>query len=216
MQILAHRGYWNKEIPANSEQALYAALSHGYGFESDLRDYQKRLVISHNMADRDSPRADRIFSALELQKNRFCFAINIKADGLIDALQDLLLRYHITNYFTFDMSLPQMIEYREAGLTYFSRQSEYEERPHLYEDAAGVWIDAFVEEGWITPKLVEQHLSARKRVCLVSPDLHRRPYLAFWSKLRDCFPNTDMLMLCTDHPDEARRYFCTEGGISHE
>lgn len=211
MQILAHRGYWNQEIPANSERALCTALTKGYGFESDLRDYQGRLVISHNIADCDSVSADRVFAALAAQQDRYCFAINIKADGLIAGLKDLLIRYPITNYFAFDMSTPQMIEYRAAGLAYFTRQSEFEESLLLYEDAAGVWIDAFIKEDWITPALVDRHLSEGKQVCLVSPDLHGRPYLGFWEKLRTVFPHTDDLMLCTDHPDEARRYFMAKG-----
>ena len=49
MKILAHRGCWNTEIKSNSPQAIRSALERGFGFESDLRDYSGKLVISHDM-----------------------------------------------------------------------------------------------------------------------------------------------------------------------
>jgi len=54
MRILAHRGYWNSSIGKNSPEALKTALAKGYGFESDVRDYMGKLVISHNMAGASS------------------------------------------------------------------------------------------------------------------------------------------------------------------
>ena len=51
MQILAHRGYWNEIIPCNSPMALKSAVEKGYGFESDVRDYIGRMVVSHNVAE---------------------------------------------------------------------------------------------------------------------------------------------------------------------
>ena len=64
MEILAHRGYWNSNIANNSEEALFGALKNGYGFESDIRDYMGRMVISHNIADSSSPDAESVFAEL--------------------------------------------------------------------------------------------------------------------------------------------------------
>ena len=166
MEILAHRGYWNSNIANNSEEALFGALKNGYGFESDIRDYMGRMVISHNIADSSSPDAESVFAELARYGDKYCFAINIKADGLKALLMELLGKYGINNYFTFDMSVPQMIEYSEMNIRFFTRQSEYEKNPVMYDQAAGVWIDAFFDDSWITEKLLQDHLTNGKRSAL--------------------------------------------------
>lgn len=207
MKILAHRGYWNDRILSNSLDAIRAALEKGYGFESDIRDYQGQLVISHNMADAQSPDAETVFQMMHQYQDAQCFAINVKADDLKQPLMTLLKKYQLENYFTFDMSFPQMLEYRAAGLRYFTRQSEYEAEQLLYSDAAGVWVDGFESTDWITEELISNHQKNGKTVCLVSPDLHHREYLPFWEWLRQCAVDVDAVMLCTDYPDEARAFF---------
>jgi hypothetical protein len=207
MIILSHRGYWNESITSNSLQAFSASLEARFGFESDIRDYNGEMVISHNIADESCPKAELVFKMLHEYQDRYCFAINIKADGLKDMLADFLMQNQIQNYFTFDMSVPQMIEYREKGITYFARQSEVELAPVMYEHAAGVWIDAFFEDSWITEKLLGDHLSAGKKVCLVSPDLHKREQMPFWTRLRDLDLDFSQVMLCTDMPNQAQKFF---------
>ena len=208
MDILAHRGYWNAEIERNSLLALRTALKRGYGFESDVRDYNGKLVISHNIAVASSPEAEEIFRCLAENKDRYCFAINIKADGLKDLLMEYITRYQITNYFLFDMSVPQMIEFDEMGLRYFTRQSEVEPVPCMYDRAAGVWIDGFWGTLWITEELLKGHIENKKEVCIVSPDLHgRTDYRDFWEQLKNYQIDFSKVMLCTDHPDEAGAFF---------
>lgn len=207
MKILSHRGYWNKFILANSPMALRTSLEKGFGFESDVRDYFGDMVISHNIADASCQKAEEVFSWLHEFQDQYCFAINIKADGLKDILKNYLDKYSISNYFLFDMSVPQMVEFRELGLRYFTRQSEVEPIPCLYEEAAGVWIDGFWNTDWITPKIILDHINKGKEVCLVSPDLHGNSYMEFWSRLKQMNYENDKLILCTDHPNEAREFF---------
>lgn len=208
MKILAHRGYWNDIIPPNSPQAIRAALKHGYGFESDVRDYVGRMVVSHNIADHDSQDAEEVFRWLAEFKDRYCFAINIKADGLKEILKSFIEEYDISNYFLFDMSVPQMIEFRDKGLTYFTRQSEVEPDPIMYEDAAGVWIDGFWSTDWITEELLDKHTANGKKICIVSPDLHQNnDYHSFWEILAGYKIDHSGMMLCTDHPDEAKAFW---------
>lgn len=208
MNILAHRGYWNTEIERNSQLALRTALEKGYGFESDVRDYNGKLVISHNIAEDSSLAAEEVFRWLAENDDRYCFAINIKADGLKDLLMEYITRYQITNYFLFDMSVPQMVEFDEMGLRYFTRQSEVEPTPCMYDRAAGVWIDGFWGTSWITEELLRDHIKNVKEICIVSPDLHgREDYKNFWEQLKNYRINFSKVMLCTDHPDEARIFF---------
>lgn len=207
MNILAHRGCWNEIVKSNSPQALRSALEHGFGFESDLRDYCGELVISHNIADALCQKAEKIFQWLREFNDQYCFAINIKADGMKELLVKDLERHQIKNYFTFDMSAPQMVEFCQQGLVYFTRQSEIEPVPIMYKDAAGVWIDSFYDDDWITAELLDQHITCGKKVCIVSPDLHKRPHLDFWMRLLRFDVNFDKVMLCTDYPLEAADVF---------
>jgi hypothetical protein len=149
-----------------------------------------------------------VFEWLQEFQDKYCFAINIKADGLKDILKSYFEKYHIANYFLFDMSVPQMVEFRELGLHYFTRQSEVEPEPCMYQDAAGVWIDGFWSTDWIDEKLLRQHLENGKEVCLVSPDLHGdREYRKFWERLKSYHLEFEKVILCTDYPEEAKEFF---------
>lgn len=208
MRILAHRGYWNENIEKNSPKALRTALEKGFGFESDVRDYMERMVISHNIATANSQDAEEVFKWLHEFNDEYCFAINIKADGLKDILKNFFIKYSVSNYFLFDMSIPQMVEFNEMGLKFFTRQSEVEPNPNMYNEAAGIWIDGFWGTHWITKELLDGHVNNGKEVCLVSPDLHgKKDYKGFWKKLLDDGIDLDKVILCTDHPEEARRFF---------
>lgn len=207
MIILAHRGYWNAGIQGNTPDAIRHALEQGFGFESDIRDYMGELVISHNIANAGCQKAEEVFRWLAEFQDKYCFAINIKADGLKDMLAKLLKKYEISNYFTFDMSVPQMVEYTEMGFTYFTRQSEVEPEPIMYDCSAGVWIDGFWSTDWITEELLQRHIANGKKVCIVSPELHKREYMLFWKKIKLFDLEQSKIFLCTDRPDEAVEYF---------
>lgn len=208
MKILAHRGFWHNEIEKNTLVAFDRALTSGFGLELDIRDFCGKLVISHNIPDENSPIAESILSKLSYYQNKSAFAINIKSDGLKNKLKKYIDEYVIKNYFLFDMSIPQMIEFAEMGLRYFTRRSEVEVIPVMYDKAAGVWIDGFWRTDWIKEDLLNQFIRDGKEVCLVSPELHKREYRKFWEFLKYLDVNFEQVMLCTDYPNEARDYFC--------
>ena len=205
MKILCHRGLWHVPDEKNSLVALTRAVENGFGFESDVRDYRGRLVISHDIADENSPALEDVLKLLAAAGDEFCFAINIKADGLTNALKSSLEKYSLANFFVFDMSVPQMLWYRDAGLKFFTRQSEYEQVPVLYEDAAGVWLDMFTRDDWFAASLIENHLSHAKTVCVVSSELHGREPQKLWARLKTV--DSPNLYLCTDLPTQAEKFF---------
>lgn len=135
-------------------------------------------------------------------------ALNIKSDGLQELLKYKITQYALENYFIFDMSVPDALEYIKCGLNVFTRQSEYEQIPSFYAEAKGVWLDEF-HGHWICLDVIEEHFSHHKQICIVSPDLHGRSYLQEWQEYKNWqakFPNRH-LMLCTDRVEEARRFF---------
>lgn len=187
---------------------MRTALEKGFGVESDVRDSLRRLVISHDISDSKCLDAEKIFELLREFEDSFCFAINIKADGLKNLLKNLIENYNISNYFLFDMSIPQMIEFQELGLRFFTRQSEVEPYPNMLDKAAGLWIDGFYNTDWITENLLSQYIKNDKEICLVSPELHGRiNYKDFWERIKNFRIDFSKIMLCTDRPDEARCFF---------
>lgn len=207
MIILSHRGYWKTALEKNTLAAFDRSFSMGFGTETDLRDRDGELAISHDPALKDALPAEVFFSAYSQHHHDLPLALNIKADGLQKLLAAVLLKYQIQNYFVFDMSVPDMISYINIGLNVFTRQSDYEQSPVLYEKSKGVWVDCFGVD-WVDEATIENHLKNGKQVCLVSPELHGRHYEVFWERLlkMPVVTGTDVI-LCTDYPEQARKYF---------
>lgn len=207
MEIISHRGSWKTAKEKNKLSAFKRAFESGFGVETDIRDFKGELVISHDIADDKCMRVEEFFRLYSKIDPDLLLALNIKADGLHDILKALLNEYRVKKYFVFDMSVPDTLNYLKHNINVFSRQSEYEAVPSFYREAKGVWIDCFQKE-WVDEAVIAGHLKKEKRVCLVSPELHKREYLPFWRKLLNMeMINDNRLMLCTDHPEEARRFF---------
>lgn len=211
MIILSHRGLWYKEAERNSCKAFERAFSKGFGIETDIRDYRGNLVISHDIANKRSMLLDTLFQLyISINKSLF-IAINIKADGLQEKLKELILKYGIENYWVFDMAVPDALQCISYEMNVFTRESEYETIPSFYEESYGVWMDEF-ESHWITWTKIDQHISRDKKVCIVSPELHKRTYLDVWQGYKDYVTHyrqntAERLFLCTDYPEQARSFF---------
>ena len=206
MQIISHRGLWyDFAKESNQRIAFERSFDKGFGTETDLRDICGKIVISHNM-----PEGDEItFSELlELMDGRTLpLALNIKADGMIDEIKKILTHYEHTNYFTFDMSIPDMVVQMNKNVCVYTGCSDILNPPVLLGKAQGVWLDSFNSE-WFDENIVKGYLLQEKKVCIVSADLHQRDVLEQWDKIKNfsCLLDNN-IMLCTDEPEQAKNYF---------
>ncbi|MDE8348724.1 MAG: hypothetical protein POG74_04470 [Acidocella sp.] len=203
--ILSHRGYWKDAAEKNLPVAFQRSFELGFGTETDVRDVAGSLVISHDM-----PRGDELSlqAMLDILAGRdLPMAMNIKADGLAVPLMQAMAAQGLTRWFTFDMSVPEMLVQLRLGLPVFTRASEYERQPACYDRAAGVWVDDF-GANWVRPAAIRAFLADGKQVCVVSPELHKRDPEGLWQALRQAgLAGAPGLMLCSDIPEAAVEFF---------
>jgi glycerophosphoryl diester phosphodiesterase len=207
MEIISHRGYWREIQEKNTKTAFIRSFEKGYGTETDLRDFNGEIVISHDIPNDNAILLSDFFKIYKSSGKSEKLALNIKSDGLQKKLLSELINYQIANYFVFDMSIPDTIGYINDNINFFSRQSEHELNPVFYDKCKGVWLDAF-EGIWYESKLILEHLKNNKQVALVSPELHKRDTSDLWKMLKSNNIHLEKdLILCTDHPEEAFNYF---------
>jgi len=208
MEILSHRGYWRQPDEKNRMPAIQRSFACKFGVEFDVRDYNGELVVSHDIPGVPFLTLEKVLDQHNLHPNESTMAINIKADGLQIKLRELLMKYDVTNYFVFDMSVPDGLLYIREGFNVFTRQSEYEDQPSFYDFSAGIWMDEF-DGHWIKEDVINRHLSNRKKICIVSPELHGRDCTEEWEHYKSIENNIGRgnLMICTDYPAKAMEYF---------
>jgi glycerophosphoryl diester phosphodiesterase len=203
MKILSHRGFWRTLDEKNTQEAIERSVRSGFGTETDVRDRAGRLILSHDPPVGNEMAWQNVIDAFAGQG--LTLAVNVKADGLSALLSDAFAGTGI-DWFAFDMSGPETYRYAKAGIPFFARHSDIEPEPILYDQAAGIWLDAF-ESIWFDSQTIERHVARGKRVCIVSPELHGRPHEALWTWLKVA-QLPDQVMLCTDLPEEAQAVFC--------
>lgn len=206
MKILSHRGYWKEASEKNSVTAFLRSFNLNFGTETDLRDQNGEIVISHDIPENDSLLFKDFLKALN--DKPLTLALNVKADGLAKELKKILQGYPELNYFVFDMSIPDMKAYLDLGISVFTRVSDVEKIPIWLEYSDGIWLDAFSHD-WYDIEVIHKLLATGKQVCVVSPELHKRDYNEVWNMLyplRTCAA----LMLCTDFPEDAHSFFFGE------
>jgi glycerophosphoryl diester phosphodiesterase len=208
IEIVCHRGYWLDKKEGNNIAAFRRAFSLDLGIETDIRDYKGEIVISHDIATKDSLRLENLLGLYRDYHQHSVLFLNIKTDGLQNSLRGTLKKYKINNYFVFDMSLPEQLVYARYDFKIFARQSEFEKEPLLYQQARGIWLDEF-NTHWIKGKIIKKHIKNKKEVCIVSPELHQRDYHKEWKEYRilDKKLKLEKLFLCTDFPEKAKEFF---------
>jgi len=211
-RFLSHRGCWKQGYIKNSLEAFERSFRHGYGIETDIRDSIGELVVSHDIPLGPCLKLREVIIAASLatEDRPVTLALNIKSDGLQDLLKLEFANNPDLDYFVFDMAVPDMGSYLNAKIQTFTRLSDVEPWPAWLDRSQGVWLDAFETE-WYSAEVIVNLLAGGKRVCVVSPELHGRAHESLWNQLAKIW-HTPNLLLCTDFPDEAMRFFSSKYG----
>jgi glycerophosphoryl diester phosphodiesterase len=201
MDILAHRGLWTEPAEQNALDACMEAWRAGFGIETDIRDRPGELIVSHDPPGPDSlTNLETLLAHHRDTDPSVPLALNIKSCGLATKVAKALADAGTTTAFVFDLAVPDALAYLEAGVPVYTRHSEVEPQPALYERAEGVWLDSFGPEWWSADTIVT-HVAAGKKVAVVSPELHKRSHLPIWETLvKRRIHSLPGVSICTDYP----------------
>jgi len=210
LKIIAHRGFWLDPSEKNTSIAFVRALENGFGIETDFRDLNGDLVVSHDLPGDDVMPISELVHLFKSTCNDGLMALNIKADGLQLLVKKMVECSGMKNYFAFDMSVPDMRGYFSEGIPTFTRLSEYEQTPSFLDLSIGVWLDAF-ESQWYDIELINHLIKKNKQIAIVSSELHGRPHHNLWSFLKaNQLHQNSLVSICTDFPLNAKEYFNVE------
>ena len=209
--ILAHRGLWDEDKKKNSFEALKNALIAGFGIETDVRDCNGVLTISHDPPEEDILKAQAFFELYVELGASSRVGLNIKADGLQKQLLEMLFEsgLPLKNCYAFDMSVPDALGYIASDFPTYTRLSEYETESPFLNLSNGVWVDSFTGN---VAQAAEAHriLDTGNRACIVSPELHHRDHHMLWDQIATAGLHQNPLFeLCTDFPEAADEFFKT-------
>jgi len=222
MVILAHRANLSgpHSVIENSLEACAAALSEGFGLETDLRRAAKgEFYISHDPAARTAQNALDTYTELFRRYPAAELAINVKELGYEQELIELIQQARLgarSFYFDFELiepSSPGAAQRKIRGLPgggqvrLASRLSDRQEPMEQCLAIPGeiVWADEF-DSLWLTAEEVDRIHAAGRAVYAISPEIHefdRETMLRRWAD----FQSWQVDGLCTDCPLEARTFF---------
>ena len=203
INLIAHRGLWTTNEEKNSLKALKKALSSNISIETDIRDYDGKIYLSHDpISDYSSlVSLDFLLTLHSSLKSKSKLFLNVKSDGLYNLINNDNTIIKDYSYF-FDMSFPEMVQYDRKNFNYLIRLSEFENPKINYFHFNGFWIDSFYNDNWYFESKIS--LLPDKIYAFVSPELHKQDFSNFWRKLKELKSD---LFLCTDYIDKAKEYF---------
>ncbi len=209
--IVAHRGFWKNIEEKNSLIALERALDHGFGVETDIRDFNGSLVISHGLPSSSNCLEIKDFLNLYSKHSNSSglIALNVKSDGLGQLIKTIFGSYNFfeRNVVMFDMSVPETFFYKNISLPFLVRLSEYETLNSLENYAEGYWVDNF-GKNYTQINISKNLLKKNKKVVFVSPELHNLQHENIWNEIRVKKLHLDSnFFICTDFPAEALSFF---------
>ncbi len=209
--IIAHRGLWLNNSEKNTLIAFHRALENGFGIETDIRDFDGKIVISHDLPESQSIDL-QLYHLLKMKlfsETQGRMALNVKSSGLASAVSMVLTSLQIdhSRFYVFDMAVPDMMPYIDSGLDIYSRISDQEPIPAFKNSIRGVWVDD-LSGNFDQVQAAKDSLDQSLRVTIVSPELHGRNHEMLWSQIvSHGLHKYHNFELCTDLPLEAANTF---------
>ena len=201
--MLAHRGSWSPNLEPNSLTSFLRAAHAGLGIELDIRDLDGRLVVSHDVPTLPSLMFENLLAELGQVGFSGILAINVKADGLVPLVHEVIEQLTPSHFF-FDMSFPEQRRYDSSGLPIAVRVSEFEDLPIARMRVHGggfFWLDAFESDWWLGRDWNDL-FSDEDSVFAVSPELHGRDPREVWAKVARWVKDGLNVGICTDLPED--------------
>ena len=163
MEIIVHR--------VNKSTNLHK-IPKNYGVEIDVRDYKKKLILSHD------PFKNGENLELFLEKyNHGTLIVNVKSEFIEDNIIKLLKKFHIKNYFFLDSSYPSILAMAKKKIRKFAiRVSDYESIENVYKihpHCKWIWLEIF-KNLVLTKRDITFIKKNKIKICLVSPELHNK------------------------------------------
>ena len=90
MKIISHRGFWLDLDQKNSKFAFNNSVENNFGTETDIRDLNLKIVVSHDMPSDINLNIDLSQLIDIFLKKDLTLALNIKSDGLHSKLLEIL------------------------------------------------------------------------------------------------------------------------------
>ena len=140
-------------------------LSEDVGVEIDIRHSGEKLVLSHDIQEKE----ENFEEYLNNYNKKFIVA-NIKESGVEDAVEEILTKRKIDDFFLLDVEFPYILQnYKRLGDNLSVRYSKYESIESVSNFANKVkwlWIDTY-EDFEINDEIAE--IISSFKIFLVSP-----------------------------------------------
>ena len=192
MKIISHRKNTIEELESTPNK---------YGIELDLRSYGSQIVVHHEPFT-----MGQLFSDWLKHYKHDTLILNVKEEGLEDAVLALMREHCIDNYFFLDQSFPFLVKTARQGEKRCAvRVSEFESIETALKIAPliqWVWVDCFTKFplSGAQCKILQ---SAGLQLCLVSPELQGFNAEKAIPELRDLLQDQAIAAeaVCTKRPE---------------
>jgi hypothetical protein len=156
-------------------------LFQGEAIEFDVRDSNGKCIVEH-----DAFQNGLDFEVFLKRIGKRFLIVNIKSEGIEKRVLELLDMYNLHEFFLLDCSFPKIVELSKQNERRIAiRFSEYESLEtvlSLEGKIDWVWVDCFTKF-ILTREISERLHLAGFKICLVSPELQKRPEeLEFYAK----------------------------------
>ena len=164
-----------------------------FGLEIDVRDHNEILVLSHDLPNEKCLSFEKF---LESVNPNTMLLIDVKSTDIQQNLQEIITKFKIEHYFTFDWTTPDLLKAIKYNLNCAFRVSEYEKE--IIPQCEWVWVDSF-HSIWYDEEYLKNLKKIGLKLALVSPELHNRSNEM--ERIREIIKKIDVEVICTDIPE---------------